>query len=171
MGGEVQRDGFLTKITSELVPITVAIEIAEDIHSILVVEDEDFVREVTCEVLSSSGYVVWTAKNASEAKELLQKSGSLPQLLLTDVVLPDQDGCDLARDISEINPDLLVIFMSGYPKNIVSQRLSQQQATYLAKPFSASSLLAAVRGVLEQSKVGRQALKLVAAGGDSWWRA
>jgi two-component system cell cycle sensor histidine kinase/response regulator CckA len=158
MGGDVQRDGFLTKIC----------EMAEEIQTILVVEDEDFVRQVTYEVLGLSGYVVLTAKNASEAKELLQQSGSLPQLLLTDVVLPDQDGCDLARDVSAMNPDLLVIFMSGYPKNIVSQRLSQQRATYLAKPFSASSLLATVRSVLEQSKVGRQTLKLVEAGGDSW---
>jgi DNA-binding NtrC family response regulator len=169
MGGDVRRDVHLTKIIADGTATEVVCEISsEESQTILVVEDEDFVREVTCEVLSSSGHVVLSAKNAAEAKELLQQSGSLPQLLLTDVVLPDQDGCDLARDISAINPDLLVIFMSGYPKNIVSQRLSQQHATYLAKPFSASSLLATVRGVLEQSKVGRQALKLVAAGGDSW---
>jgi two-component system cell cycle sensor histidine kinase/response regulator CckA len=169
MGGDVRRDVHLTKIIADGTATEVVCEISSDeSQTILVVEDEDFVREVTCEVLSSSGHVVLTAKNAAEAKELLQQSSSLPQLLLTDVVLPDQDGCDLARDISAINPDLLVVFMSGYPKNIVSQRLSQQHATYLAKPFSASSLLATVRSVLEQSKVGRQTLKLVEAGGDSW---
>jgi two-component system cell cycle sensor histidine kinase/response regulator CckA len=131
------------------------------------VEDEDFVRNVTCEVLRSSGYIVSTAEDATEAKELLRRSAFLLELLLTDIVLPDQNGCELAQVIRKINPGLLTIFMSGYPQNAISRLPQQQQMFYLPKPFSASSLLEAVRRAFECLHVEMQAFNFTTPNGDS----
>ncbi|HZR58055.1 MAG TPA: response regulator [Terriglobales bacterium] len=145
----MHRQQHESQIDSDSLAITTA---AEESETILVVEDEDFVREVTYEVLRSSGYVVLKAKNATQAKELLRKS-SAPSLLITDIVLPGQNGCELARDICAANPSLVTIFMSGYPKNVVAAPLSQQRHSfYLPKPFSASSLLKMVRSILAKGR-------------------
>jgi DNA-binding NtrC family response regulator len=150
---EVHRQQQESEINFDSPAITTTV--VEEGENILVVEDEDFVREVTCEVLRSSGYVVLKAKNATQAKELLRKSPAALNLLITDIVLPDQNGCELARDICAANPSLAIIFMSGYPKNVVATHLSQQrQALFLPKPFSANSLLKMVQPIL--TKANRQ---------------
>src|SRR5579871_4247667 len=85
--------------------------------TILVVEDEDFVREVTCEVLISAGYRVLQARTATEAARLFSREAKGADLLLTDVVLPGRNGQVLARELTGSHPGLKTIFISGYPED------------------------------------------------------
>ena len=83
--------------------------------TILLVEDESFLREVTCEILESAGYRVLKARTAAEAISAFDEYKTIVRLLLTDVVLPGQNGRDLATDLRSVSPKLKIIFTSGYP--------------------------------------------------------
>lgn len=124
-------------------------------HSnILVVEDEDFVREVTCEVLLAAGHGVLQARTATEAVRLFLRNGETPQLLLTDVVLPGRGGHRLAHDLRAISPGLKIIFISGSPENeITKQGLHGPGMSYLPKPFSVAMLLERVQAVLAEPEM------------------
>jgi two-component system cell cycle sensor histidine kinase/response regulator CckA len=111
-------------------------------RTVLLVEDEAFVREVACEVLSRAGYCVLKAGNATEALQVFREHAGAVQLLLTDVVLPDRNGCDLALELSTLCGEVKSIFVSGYPENVITRRgLRQPGWFYLPKPFSVSSLM------------------------------
>jgi DNA-binding NtrC family response regulator len=83
--------------------------------TILLVEDEAFLREVTCEILESAGYRVLKTRNATEAASAFHRYKTIVKLLLTDVVLPGQNGRDLAKVLRSVCPELRIIFISGYP--------------------------------------------------------
>jgi DNA-binding response OmpR family regulator len=118
--------------------------------TILLVEDETFLREVTCEILESAGYRVLKTRNAAEAMSAFGEYKTIVRLLLTDVVLPGQNGRDLANDLRAICPNLRIIFISGYPENVVTRYGIQEDGMfYLPKPFSLQSLTRKVRQVLE----------------------
>jgi len=119
--------------------------------TILLVEDETFLLEVTCEILESAGYRVLKTRNAMEAMSAFRQFNAIVRLLMTDVVLPGQNGRDLANDLRSICPDLRVIFISGYPENAVTRHGIQEEGMfYLPKPFSLPTLTRKVRQVLEQ---------------------
>lgn len=121
--------------------------------TILVVEDEAFVREVTCDILECEGFRVLKARTAAEARTVFRRYRKIVRLLLTDVVLPGQNGRDLAKDLRKLCPTLTTIFVSGYPENAVTRDgLADDGMFYLAKPFSAESLLKKVRQVLGQEQ-------------------
>jgi two-component system, cell cycle sensor histidine kinase and response regulator CckA len=121
------------------------------VPTILLVEDEGFVREVTCEILGSAGYYVLLAQNAAEAITAFRGFPGEVQLLLTDLVLPDRDGCDLARELATLSVTVRAIFISGYPENCVTRKGLQRPGWfYLPKPFSAASLLQKIHDVLKQ---------------------
>jgi two-component system, cell cycle sensor histidine kinase and response regulator CckA len=113
-------------------------------QTILLVEDETFVRNVTCKVLEDEGYIVLKSSSARAAKAAMSAFKNAPQLLLTDVVLPDQNGYALAADLRKINPELRAVFMSGYPKQD-DQETGDDGTFYLPKPFSSQALLRVVR--------------------------
>lgn len=144
---------------AELVPETTsAVALSTSTHqsrtpeTILLVEDEAFVREITCEILESEGYRVLKVCNAAEARVVFRRYRKIVQLLLTDVVLPGQNGRELAKDLRSMNPRLRAIFISGYPENTVTQMgIAEDGMFYLPKPFSAESLLRKVRQVLARS--------------------
>ena len=81
--------------------------------TILLVEDEAFVREVTADILESAGYRVLKACSAAEALRVFRRYRRIVQLLLTDVVLPGQNGLDLANDLRATCPNLRTLFISG----------------------------------------------------------
>src|SRR5580704_6604525 len=87
------------------------------VRTILVVEDEAFVREVVGEVLCSAGYRVLKAQNAAEALFVFHRYREKVELLLTDVVLPDRNGCDLASEFALLCHGVPTVFISGYPEN------------------------------------------------------
>ena len=119
-------------------------------HTILVVEDEAFVREVVGEILSSAGYPVLKARSAAEALLVFHRHQQRVQLLLTDVVLPDRNGCDLASEFALLCRGVRTIFISGYPENAVTRKGFQRRGCfYLPKPFSAPSLIQKVTEALQ----------------------
>jgi len=116
-------------------------------ETILLVEDEAFVRKVTAEVLESAGYQVSVARNAEEALEAYP--GSVPiDLLLADVVMPGMSGRDLATEFESLSPMVRVLLVSGYTEQVAMCESSSYRR-YLAKPFSVSILLARVREALD----------------------
>lgn len=133
--------------SNSIVPVTV-LPRAHGI--ILVVEDEAFVREATCEILESAGYRVLKAQNATEARITFQRYKKIVHLLVVDVVLPGQNGRDLVHELRKISPSLRAIFISGYPENAVTRHGLQEDGTfYLPKPFSGDSLMQKVNQVLQ----------------------
>ena len=120
--------------------------------TILVVEDEAFVRNATCEILECEGYRVLRARNALEAKLAFDRNLGVVALLLTDVVLPGQNGRALARELRTTCPALRTILTSGYPSNLAAgSALGRGGIFYLPKPFSAQSLLQKVDQVLRKT--------------------
>ena len=114
--------------------------------TILLVEDEDFVREVTSQVLQFAGYGVLKAKNAMDAISQFRRHQEKIELLLTDIVMPGKNGHDLAHDLSAVCPGLRTIFISGYPENAITRNGWQERGVlYLPKPFSVQSLLRKVK--------------------------
>ena len=122
-------------------------------RTILLVEDEAFVREVTYQILCSAGYRVLKARNAIDALLAFRQHGAV-HLLLTDVVLPDRNGCDLASEITNSCPGVKTIFISGYPENSVTRKGLGAGCFYLPKPFSAVLLLRKIREVLDGEPPG-----------------
>lgn len=124
--------------------------------TILLVEDETFLREVTCEILESAGYRVLKTRSAAEAISAFGEYKAIVRLLLTDVVLPGQNGRDLANDLRALCPKLRILFISGYPENVVTKNGIQEDGMfYLPKPFSLRSLTRKVRHVLDQEKTAK----------------
>jgi len=120
---------------------------------ILLVEDEAFVREVTCEVLRSAGYRVLTAASADEAVCVYDSRGGDVDLLLTDVVLPGETGRTLAGKLRREDPDLKVLLVTGYGEQM---KLREAQEECLPKPFSSEVLLGRVRQLLDRGEVRKE---------------
>jgi DNA-binding response OmpR family regulator len=142
------------QVTREITPeahlVMTGSEVPAARGTILLVEDETFVREVTADILESAGYRVLKACNAAEGLRAFRRYRKIVRLLLTDVVLPGQNGRDLANDLRALCPNLRTIFISGYPENAVTKHgLPDDGMFYLPKPFSLESLTRKVRQVLE----------------------
>ena len=121
-------------------------------ETILLVEDEGFVRGVTREVLELSGYRVLEASNAQAGLELFTKNMGNVDLLLTDVVMPGMNGPELVQRLTTVAPSLRVLFMSGYTDNEVLRRgLGDPNIAYLQKPFTLEALARKVREVLDSA--------------------
>jgi two-component system, cell cycle sensor histidine kinase and response regulator CckA len=117
-------------------------------ETILFVEDEAFVRDVTREVLRSAGYTVLVADSAAEALTAFVENRCKVDLLLTDVILPGETGLALAAKLRRQNPALHVLFVTGYADQVDAQ--GPDDGEYLAKPFSTGVLLRKVRALLDR---------------------
>jgi len=116
---------------------------------VLLVEDDDPLREVAAAILRRSGYEVVDARNAGEAIVLFEQRGQEIDLLLTDVVMPHMNGRELAARLLASRPDLDVILMSGYAANaILEHGVLEDGVAYVQKPFTPTELLTRVRDVL-----------------------
>jgi CheY-like chemotaxis protein len=120
-------------------------------ETILLLEDEDFVRKVTGEVLQCAGYRVLTARNAVEAARIYQQHCGKIDLLLTDVVLPGESGSAFADRLKRDDPTLRVLFVTGYPEQM-KRRVSEYDEL-LPKPFSTRTLLEKVRQTLDRGDI------------------
>jgi len=119
-------------------------------ETILVVEDEEDVRRFIQGMLELSGYAVICARDGDSALRAANESGRHIDLLLTDVVMPTMDGAELQRRLAERQPDLRVLYMSGYHENAaLNECLASGEAHFLAKPFSPATLADKVRSILE----------------------
>jgi DNA-binding NtrC family response regulator len=135
-------------------------------ETILFVEDEAFVRQVTAEVLRSAGYVVLTAKSTADALRQYDQHVASIGLLLTDVILPGENGRLLARQLSSRNMDLKVLLVTGYGDQMDSAETNCPTTKCLSKPFSAGTLLRAVREVLNSTNFDSCAVVPVTRAGD-----
>jgi CheY-like chemotaxis protein len=122
-------------------------------QTILLVEDEEMVRVLMCEVLEREGYEVLPCANPKEGIEMSKRHGGHIDLLLTDVVMPGMNGREMANRIHEILPQLLVVFMSGYTEHALTEEGQvDPKFEYLQKPFTLKMLaqkLAKVLGHVE----------------------
>jgi PAS domain S-box-containing protein len=119
-------------------------------ETILLVEDEPQLRELTRSVLAARGYSVVEALNADEAERLVEKYGSKIHLLLTDVIMPGMSGRELAKRLSARHPAMRVLYMSGYTYNVIAQGGTLERGVaFLQKPFTPSALIEKVREVLD----------------------
>ncbi len=119
-------------------------------ETILVVEDEDAVRNAACEILRSRGYTVLQARNGFEAIDIFGQNHSAIDLLLTDVVMPQMKGPELAERLLGQLPDLKVMYMSGYyEESMFGRKMDGAGGNLIRKPFSSRSLTLKVREVLD----------------------
>lgn len=120
---------------------------------ILVAEDESAVRSFVCAVLRERGYTVLEARTGVEGLAVAHRHAGPIDLLLTDVVMPEMGGRDLASKLVESNPETRILFMSGYAENEIAHHgVLTSGAQLLEKPFSAAVLLERVRTVLEEPR-------------------
>ncbi len=120
--------------------------------SILLVEDEARVRTLARDVLREAGYIVTEASNGREALEIAESWPRPPAMLLTDVVMPEMSGPDLAEHLRKKWPGLRVVFTSGYTDHALLARSTFQQDTiFLQKPYTPGSLLEQVAKTLERT--------------------
>jgi DNA-binding response OmpR family regulator len=109
-------------------------------ETVLLAEDEEAVRELACEFLSAAGYRVFTAENGEKALKIAETLSQPIDLLVTDVVMPRMRGTELAKKLKDLQPNMKVIYMSGYLGEEGSAEFVEDSA-YLQKPFSRDSLL------------------------------
>jgi two-component system cell cycle sensor histidine kinase/response regulator CckA len=123
----------------------------EATETILVVEDEDIVREVATEMLVANGYQVLGAKDGCEALEICTRYPGPINLMLTDVVMPRVSGRELADKVLQLRPKTKVLYMSGYSSDVIEQRgVLDKKMPFLQKPFTLDSVSRRVREVLER---------------------
>jgi CheY-like chemotaxis protein len=119
-------------------------------ETVLLVEDEDAVRESEREYLEQHGYTVLAAANGPAALELAAGCGREIQLLVSDVVMPKMSGSELGEKLLAQRPGLKVLYVSGYAENTVMQHgLAELGSRFLHKPFTLKALAAKIRDVLD----------------------
>jgi signal transduction histidine kinase/ActR/RegA family two-component response regulator len=120
-------------------------------ETILVVEDEEKVRQVTVQILTKNGYTVLEASHGDEAKQICEEHGGPIHLIVTDVVMPGMNGRQLAKSLEPHHPEMKVLYMSGYTDDaIVHHGVLDKGLHFLQKPFNLEDLLKKVREVLEK---------------------
>ena len=120
-------------------------------ETVLVAEDEEAVRQIIAKVLEARGYCVLIARDAIEALALAEAHGAAPiDLLVTDVVMPDMNGRELSRRLTEARPNLKTLYLSGYTDDAILHRgVLQEGVAFLQKPFSLGAFARKVRDVIE----------------------
>ena len=120
-------------------------------ETILVVEDDQSVRELAANLLSAYGYTVLKAGTGQEALDILSEREGEVHLFLIDVVLPDMSGRELAEGLTSRSLHTKVLYMSGYTENvIVHHGVLEKGIGFIQKPFSPESLARKVREVLDE---------------------
>jgi two-component system, cell cycle sensor histidine kinase and response regulator CckA len=119
-------------------------------ETVLVVEDNDMARDLANHILERQGYTILSAASGREALQLLTGHGGPVHLLLTDVIMPGMDGKALSLQATRQHPRLKVLFMSGYPQNVIAHHgVLEKGLHFIQKPFSVTSLAEKVRQVLD----------------------
>ncbi|MBX7254893.1 MAG: response regulator [Candidatus Hydrogenedentes bacterium] len=121
-------------------------------ETVILVEDNQMVRDLATAVLERQGYTVLAANGGPEALTLLGRNSESVRLIVTDVVMPGMNGQQLYREASRLCPGIKVLFMSGYTGNVIAQHgILEGGTAFIQKPFSVQGLAAKVREVLADS--------------------
>lgn len=121
-------------------------------ETVLLAEDQSSIRSVLREFLDSKGYKVLEAQNGSEALALAKRHPGAIDVLVTDVIMPQIRGLELAKRVTELHPDICVIFMSGYSEDALfeNQLLADRNLTLIQKPFDLEELDQKIRESLSR---------------------
>jgi two-component system cell cycle sensor histidine kinase/response regulator CckA len=131
---------------------------------ILLVEDEAVVREITGQLLENAGYRVLESSGAAHALKLVREYQGRVDLLLTDVVMPEMNGIDLAEELSRLQPNLITVFMSGYAQSDLVRSIRASSATHVQKPFTGNYLLSQIEEALRAGTGSQRAPHAAYAG-------
>ena len=120
-------------------------------ETVLIVEDENAVLDLMMKVLQQHGYQVLLASSSEDALNMVNDHKEPIDILLTDVVLPGMNGRELAEKMTQLKPEINVIYMSGYTNQVIgNQGILDESTDYIQKPFSPFFLLKKVREVLDK---------------------
>ncbi|MDQ3224254.1 MAG: response regulator, partial [Gemmatimonadota bacterium] len=120
-------------------------------ETILVVEDEDMVRDLACRGLKDHGYTVIEARNGAQALGYIRQHPGTVDLVISDVVMPEMGGRELGQNLAQSEPALPILFMSGYTgDDVVHRGLLDPGAPFQQKPFTPAGLATKVRAMLDQ---------------------
>jgi signal transduction histidine kinase/ActR/RegA family two-component response regulator len=137
--------------TSRAVPAPV--EKSKNFETVLVVEDEDIVRELVCEVLEDQGYNVLCAPDGIEAMRVAEDYDGEIHLLVTDVIMPHMNGHELAGKLSELRPEMKILYVSGYSDNDIGDHgVLDPRYELLQKPFTPQTLARKIRDVIGETE-------------------
>ncbi len=126
-------------------------------ETVLMVEDEMAILNLGKRILEELGYAVLIAKTPGEAIRLVEEHTGEIHLLITDVVMPEMNGRDLAELLASIKPGLKCLYMSGYTANIIANRgVLEEGVHFIQKPFSMKDLAVRVREALDQNSTNRE---------------
>ena len=127
-------------------------------RTILLVEDEPFVREATCSILQHAGFDVLPTENAQEAMKIYEECQRV-DLVMTDMVLPGRSGEQLGQDLRERSPEVVVLVTSGYSNAEYETEAPEQRTYFLAKPYSRRTLLDKIEKILATVSLAQAAGK------------
>lgn len=145
---------YLPRVKEKLDDLTSPVETGDfpkGEETLLLVEDEEALRNLTAKVLRDQGYTVLEAANGDEAIKLARTFSQRIHLLVTDLVMPQMGGKELVEPFKLLHPDCKVLFISGYTDGVLTdQGLLGHGALFLQKPFSPLEFLRKIREVLSQ---------------------
>jgi PAS domain S-box-containing protein len=129
--------------------IEAVVPVGTGLETILLVEDEPMILEMTVVMLQRLGYTILPAATPGEALQLARRHANAIDLLMTDVVMPEMNGRDLAKSLQSLYPELKCLFMSGYTANVIAHHgVLDEGVNFLQKPFSQKDLAAKIRQTL-----------------------
>src|ERR1700675_3689731 len=126
-------------------------------RTILLVEDEPFVREATCCILESAGFEVLPAEDAQDAMKVYEGCQRAIDLVMTDMVLPGRSGEQLGQDLRQHSPEVAVLVTSGYSNPEYEKEAPGSRTYFLAKPYSKRTLVEKIEKILGSVAVARAA--------------
>ncbi|MGI8618957.1 MAG: ATP-binding protein [Gemmatimonadaceae bacterium] len=146
---------YFPRVYAEMAAATVSVvaePAPENSETVLLVDDDDAVRTVLKRILARAGFNVLAAASAREAESIANGHAGSIQLLMTDLMMPEMNGDELAHRMREARPEIKVLFISGYTDGAVAERgLIRPDDLFLAKPFTLEGAVAKVREVLSIS--------------------
>jgi PAS domain S-box-containing protein len=143
---------YLPRVEEPAVPVgpTAPRDARRGSETILVVEDNEMVRTLTCEILKRHGYTVVEARHGADALDIARRYHGSIHLLLTDVVMPGMGGPELVSRLAPLRPAMKIVYMSGYPADALDhQGLLDGQFEFLPKPIGLDTLVRKIRDVLD----------------------
>jgi len=158
LGKGAAFDIFLPVVEAALdaddnLPVSASRALAGGTETVLVVEDVEQVRQIVRSILERAGYKVIDATDGADALKVASKFSDNIDLLVTDVVMPEMGGRELAERLQRARPNTKVLYMSGYTEDsIVDRGVLMRGIDFMAKPFTPDTLLQHVRGTLDKKK-------------------
>ncbi|MGH9824923.1 MAG: response regulator, partial [Blastocatellia bacterium] len=122
-------------------------------ETVLLIEDEEMVRKLASQMLKINGYHVLEARHGGEALLLCEQHKGRIHMMLTDVVMPQMSGRQLADRLRPLHPEMKVMYMSGYTDDVVLQAGLGAEFAFIQKPFLPDALARKVREVLDSTQV------------------